>query len=94
MIPVVNYQGIYPLSKAQHKEFSTLDTFDMFSPAHDRPQTAAALAQWFRDAGLNDAQILRTGHLVGRAVKPSPTGNFQDATPQPKDWSHEDKTPY
>lgn len=70
LVPVANYRGVYPLSEAQHQEFSTLDTFDMFSPAYDQPQTAETLRDWFSATDLTDTEVFRTGQLVGRGVKP------------------------
>lgn len=36
LIPVANYEGVYPLSAQQQREWSLLDTFDMLSPKYDR----------------------------------------------------------
>ncbi len=69
LIPIANYEGIYPLSPAQLREWAVLDTFDMLSPAHDHPQSPATLREWFDSAGLRDIEIFRAGHLVGRGVK-------------------------
>ena len=69
LIPVANYEGIYPLSESQLREWAVLDTFDMLAPAHDRPQSADTLRAWFERAGLREIQIFREGFLVGRAVK-------------------------
>jgi SAM-dependent methyltransferase len=70
LVPVANYEGIYPLGEKQLREWAVLDTFDWLSPVHDRPQTAGALVSWLREAGLDDIEVLRTGHLVGRGRKP------------------------
>lgn len=70
LVPVANYEGIHPLTEAQLREWSVLDTFDMLSPAHDHPQSAATLKAWLDDAGLRDAEVLRKGHLVARGTKP------------------------
>lgn len=69
-IPVVNYEGVYPLSPAQLREWAVLDTFDMLSPAHDYPQSADTLRRWFDDAGLRKVEVFRSGFLVGRGEKP------------------------
>jgi hypothetical protein len=68
-IPVANYDGIYPLNRAQLKEWAVLDTFDMLSPAHDHPQGDRTLRAWLTRAGLREIQIIRPGHLVGRGVR-------------------------
>ena len=66
VVPVVNYETVYPLSPRQLREWAVLDTFDMLSPAHDHPQSAATLRGWFAGAGLEDVQVERRGFLVGR----------------------------
>jgi len=67
VVPVANYEGIYPLSPAQLREWAVLDTFDMLAPAHDHPQSRRTLEQWFVESGLSRVEISRAGHLVGRA---------------------------
>jgi 2-polyprenyl-3-methyl-5-hydroxy-6-metoxy-1,4-benzoquinol methylase len=69
LLPVANHEGVLPLTASQHREWSTLDTFDMFSPSHDYPQTAAALRRWFAGAGFTEHEVFRSGCLVGRGVK-------------------------
>jgi 2-polyprenyl-3-methyl-5-hydroxy-6-metoxy-1,4-benzoquinol methylase len=68
-IPVANYEGIYPLSPAQLREWALLDTFDMLAPAHDSPQSVATLAAWFALARLRDVEVFRDGLLIGRGTK-------------------------
>ena len=70
MVPVANYAGILPLSEEQHLEWSLLDTFDMLSPAYDKPQTVTTVRQWLKEAGLKEIKIFKAGHLVGRGTKP------------------------
>jgi 2-polyprenyl-3-methyl-5-hydroxy-6-metoxy-1,4-benzoquinol methylase len=70
IVPVANYDGILPLSNEQHREWSLLDTFDWFSPAYDQPQRATTIKKWLLEAGLQEAEVLKAGHLVGRAWKP------------------------
>ncbi len=69
LIPVANYEGIYPLSKTQLSEWAILDTFDMLAPLHDHPQSARNLRAWFEKAGLRDIEVFREGFLVGRGVR-------------------------
>lgn len=69
IIPVVNYHGVYPLSKEQQLEFSTLDTFDMFSPKFDNPQSLQDIEEWFSQTQLIDTKIFRDGFYVGRGSK-------------------------
>ena len=70
LIPVSNYDGIYPLTPDQLLEWSVLDTFDMLSPAYDQPQSAATLRSWFEEAGMMDIKIFHPAHLVGKGRKP------------------------
>lgn len=71
-VPVVNYEGVYPLNPEQLKEWAVLDTFDMFAPAHDHPQTAATLRRWLEESGLRDVRVERIGFLVGTGTRPAP----------------------
>ncbi|MDR7450220.1 MAG: class I SAM-dependent methyltransferase [Armatimonadota bacterium] len=71
LVPVANYEGIYPLRPDQLDEWALLDTFDWLSPVHDHPQTATALSTWFQEAGFRDIEIARAGHLVGRGRRPT-----------------------
>lgn len=68
LVPVVNYQGVLPLSPEQVRDWAILDTFDMLSPAYDQPQSPETLAGWMREAGMAEIEVVRTGHLVGRGV--------------------------
>ena len=70
LVPVANYEGIHPLDERQLYEWSVLDTFDMFAPAHDHPADAPTLQHWFEEDGLARIEVFRRGHLVGRAVRP------------------------
>jgi SAM-dependent methyltransferase len=65
-VPVANYDGVYPLSAQQLREWAFLDTFDMLGPRYDRPQSAATVRSWFEEAGLSDVDVLRSGFIVGR----------------------------
>lgn len=68
VVPVANYDGIYPLTEPQLLEWALLDTFDMLAPAYDQPQTAATVRRWLEQAGLRDIEVLQAGHLVGRGT--------------------------
>ena len=41
------------LAPAQRREWTILDTFDMFSPMHDHPQRVATVARMFERAGAD-----------------------------------------
>lgn len=70
-VPVVNHRPAFPqLSSQQVYEWAVLDTFDMFGPAYDQPQSADTLASWFREAGLDDVKVFRKGQNIARGVRP------------------------
>jgi len=71
LIPVVNYAGVYPLSEEQLREWALLDTFDMWAPAYDLPQTLETVRRWFRDAGFINVDAFHAGFFVGRGAKPT-----------------------
>jgi SAM-dependent methyltransferase len=70
VVPVANYEGVYPLSEQQLLEWAVLDTFDMLSPAYDRPQSAATLLRWLEEAGLEPREVHRVGHVVATGRRP------------------------
>ncbi len=67
LVPVANYVGELPLDDQQQLEWSLLDTFDWLAPAYDQPQTAATVRGWLESAGMQQIEVLKAGHLVGRA---------------------------
>jgi SAM-dependent methyltransferase len=69
LVPVANYFGLLPLSEIQHSEWSLLDTFDWLAPEFDHPQTPETLQRWMDGAGLEQTEMLKAGHLVGRGKK-------------------------
>jgi hypothetical protein len=68
-VPVANYEGVYPLSKQQLKEWAVLDTFDMLSPAYDSPQSRETLKKWADESGLSDIEVIADGFNVCRAMR-------------------------
>lgn len=71
LIPVANYTNVHPLNDRQLREWALLDTFDMWAPAYDRPQTLATVRGWFSDAGFTDVNAFHAGFFVGRGIKPA-----------------------
>jgi SAM-dependent methyltransferase len=65
-ILIVDYSGVYPLSKKQMQEWALLDTFDMLAPAYDNPQTFNVIKGWMIDANFENVEVLHVGHLVTR----------------------------
>ena len=71
LVPVANDEGTLPLTPTQLREWSLLDTFDWLAPEYDNPQSESTARQWMVQAGLEQIEVLRVGHLVARGVKPS-----------------------
>lgn len=47
-----------------------MDTFDMYSPAHDHPQTLKAVKRWFKEAGFEDVSVKYLSiAIVGKGKK-------------------------
>jgi ubiquinone/menaquinone biosynthesis C-methylase UbiE/uncharacterized protein YbaR (Trm112 family) len=69
LLPVMNYEGSLPLSKEQLYEWSVLDTFDMYSPAHDHPKSVRDLRGWLADASLAKGEVVNMGLVVLRGTK-------------------------
>ncbi len=56
-IPIINYQGIYPLASDQLLDWAVLDTFDMLSAQYDYPQTIESIEEWFAEADLVSVEV-------------------------------------
>ena len=74
LVPVANHIDSLPLSERQQLEWSLLDTFDWLSPEFDNPQTPETVRRWMDEAGLEQVEVLKAGHLVGRAMAPDKNG--------------------
>jgi SAM-dependent methyltransferase len=68
-IPIMDYDGSLSLSDSQLEEWAILDTFDMYAPAHDHPQTEKAVRAWFDRTDLECIEVFRLGFIVGRGIK-------------------------
>lgn len=53
-IPICDIKGTMPqgLTKSELREWSILDTFDMFSPEYDQPQKVSTVKKWFEENGM------------------------------------------
>lgn len=56
LLPIVQYDHL-GLSRKLNRDWAVLDTFDMYAPAHDHPQTLGTVRQWYRDAGFVDVTV-------------------------------------
>lgn len=72
MFPIAEYSHL-GLSDELNREWAVLDTFDMFAPEYDLPQTRKDVLSWCEEAGLTDVDV-RYGDngIVARARKPGP----------------------
>lgn len=53
IIPITNYSKKFPmLSKQELINWAILDTFDMLTPAYDKPQSLSTLHKWAKEAKL------------------------------------------
>lgn len=72
MLPVASaYLQDVPLSDEDFREWIRLDTFDMYSPAHDHPQKFATVAAWLREAGFTDIRRHPHGGISITARRPA-----------------------
>jgi len=67
---IADYRGRYNLSENLLKEWAVLDTFDMLSPAHDSPQSLNTIKGWFREANLDNVEVVYGYNgIEGRGIK-------------------------
>lgn len=69
--PIVEYSHL-GLTREQNVQWAVLDTFDMYAPAYDLPQSAAEVRSWFDGAGFTAIDVF-DGHngVVGRGRRRS-----------------------
>lgn len=71
LVPILEYSHL-GLKGQANREWALLDTFDMYSPAYDSPQSASTVQKWFEDAGFAEIEVGNGPHgLVGRGRRPS-----------------------
>lgn len=56
LIPILEFSH-WGLSEELNRQWAILDTFDMYSPAHDHPQTLSNVSRWFKEAGFSDTFV-------------------------------------
>jgi 2-polyprenyl-3-methyl-5-hydroxy-6-metoxy-1,4-benzoquinol methylase len=56
LLPMIQYAHLN-LSPSVNRDWAVLDTFDMFAPAHDHPQTLETVRLWYQDAGFTDVHV-------------------------------------
>jgi SAM-dependent methyltransferase len=68
--PIVEYSHL-GLTHEQNVQWAVLDTFDMYSPAYDLPQTANIVRRWFASAGFEQMEVFNgLNGIVGRGRRP------------------------
>ncbi len=73
LVPIPDYSNL-GLTYKLNKEWSILDTFDMYSPMYDYPQSKATVARWFIEAGLEDITVkYGQNGIVAKGRYPSET---------------------
>lgn len=69
LMPIVEYSH-FGLEGELNKEWAVLDTFDMYSPEHDHPQSMESVRRWFVQAGFVDIHVWYGDNgVVGRGTK-------------------------
>jgi 2-polyprenyl-3-methyl-5-hydroxy-6-metoxy-1,4-benzoquinol methylase len=54
--PICEYSHL-GLSAEVNRDWAILDTFDMYSPAYDYPQSIASVTKWFEGAGFDNINV-------------------------------------
>lgn len=74
LVPIIEYShlGLPPKLNVQ---WAILDTFDMYSPAHDHPQTLESVTRWYWEEGFVEVHVRRgLNGIVGAGRRPMAAG--------------------
>jgi len=73
--PIVEYTYL-GLPPEINRDWAVLDTFDMYSPTHDHPQSLKTIKRWYSESGLVNI-VVRYGPngIMGRGKKPDMAGS-------------------
>lgn len=70
LVPIIEYSHL-GLAPELNVQWAILDTFDMYSPAHDHPQTIESVTRWFKREGFDRVDIRRgLNGIVGSGFRP------------------------
>ncbi len=58
LLPILQYSHL-GLPPAVNREWAVLDTFDMYAPAYDVPQSEATVRRWLEDCELDEISVGR-----------------------------------
>jgi SAM-dependent methyltransferase len=73
LLPIVQYDHL-GLSAALNRDWAVLDTFDMYAPAHDHPQTVKTVGRWYEEAGFVDVSVgYGPNGVIARGRRPTAT---------------------
>jgi SAM-dependent methyltransferase len=71
VLPIIEYSHL-GLPPEVNREWAVLDTFDMYSPVHDHPQSLRTVKRWFSDVGFQQVEVENGANgIVGRGIRPS-----------------------
>lgn len=71
LVPIVEYSTL-GLPAKLNLEWAILDTFDMYSPTHDHPQTLRTVQRWYEKAGFAEVVVRRGSNgIVGKGRLPA-----------------------
>ena len=69
LLPITEYSYL-GLPYELNKQWAILDTFDMYSPTYDRPQTLKEVRQWFEEAGFREIEVrYGSNGIVGKGIR-------------------------
>ena len=69
--PIVEYSHL-GLTPEQNVQWAVLDTFDMYAPAYDHPQSVRDVQAWFEQAGFERIEAFNGYNgVVGRGRRPA-----------------------
>lgn len=70
LLPIVEYSSL-GLSDELNRQWAILDTFDMYSPLFDHPQSLSTVRDWFSRAGFEQVDVRRGPNgVIGTGVCP------------------------
>ena len=59
------------LDKSMNEEWAILDTFDIYSPEHDHPQTITTIKKWFHEISFDNVSVFYGDNgIVAQGRKP------------------------
>jgi SAM-dependent methyltransferase len=84
VIPVANYVDKTDFAREQRYQEAVLDTFDMLSPAFDRPMTAGEVRRVFQRMGIQDFSFRSTTPINVAGSVPHGVAVAGQETPAPR----------